>query len=329
MSKLRLSSSLAAFAAALVLAGWLGVKSFPLQAAPQEKIDAPGVTVQAGAVTVLHRAPVVYPKEALAKRIQGTVVVEITLSETGTVADARVLSGPEELRKAALQSVLQWHYDSKSATKTQATVDFRLPEESRQAPPRQNVTPPADFATVERLLLRVPEPLKQKLDSRLTVHEGDRLTPAFVEALSATLEEVDEHLKMGIQATPDKKSVTITVSLENAAQAESPGKIRVGGNVQAVNLIDKVTPVYPPLAKQARIQGVVRFTVTIGKDGRVLDIQLISGHPLLVAAAKDAVAQWVYKPTLLNGNPVEVVTQVDVNFTLSDSSSPAAPAIPQ
>jgi protein TonB len=68
---------------------------------------------------------------------------------------------------------------------------------------------------------------------------------------------------------------------------------------------------------QARIQGVVLFTVVIGKDGRVSNVQLVSGHPLLVAAARDAVRQWVYKPTLLNGEPVEVVTEVAVNFTLS------------
>jgi protein TonB len=81
-------------------------------------------------------------------------------------------------------------------------------------------------------------------------------------------------------------------------------------------LITKVDPLYPPLATQARIQGVVRFNIVIGKDGRVSNVQLVSGHPLLVAAATDALRQWVYKPTLLNGEPVEVVTQVEVNFTL-------------
>ncbi len=79
------------------------------------------------------------------------------------------------------------------------------------------------------------------------------------------------------------------------------------------NLVSKVDPVYPPLALQARISGQVRFTVIIGKDGSIQNIQLVSGHPLL-AAAKDAVSQYVFKPTLLNGNPVEVVTTVDVNF---------------
>jgi protein TonB len=96
-----------------------------------------------------------------------------------------------------------------------------------------------------------------------------------------------------------------------------PQRIRVGGNVQAANLIRKVTPVYPPLAKQARIQGTVRFTAIIGKDGTIQNLQLVSGHPLLVESARQAVTQWQYKPTLLNGEPVEVVTQIDVNFTLS------------
>ena len=97
----------------------------------------------------------------------------------------------------------------------------------------------------------------------------------------------------------------------------TPSRIRVGGNVQAANLIRKITPIYPPLAKQARIQGVVRFTAIIGKDGTIQNLQLVSGHPLLVEAARQAVTQWQYKPTLLNGEPVEVVTQIDVNFTLS------------
>ena len=98
---------------------------------------------------------------------------------------------------------------------------------------------------------------------------------------------------------------------------KAPQRIRVGGNVQAANLIRKITPVYPPLAKQARIQGTVRFTAIIGKDGTIQNLQLVSGHPLLVEAARQAVSQWQYKPTLLNGEPVEVVTQIDVNFTLS------------
>ena len=94
-------------------------------------------------------------------------------------------------------------------------------------------------------------------------------------------------------------------------------RIRVGGQVQQANLIRQPKPIYPPLAKQARIQGVVRFNAIIGKDGTIQNLQLMSGHPLLVPAAEEAVKQWLYKPTLLNGEPVEVATVIDVNFTLS------------
>jgi periplasmic protein TonB len=100
-------------------------------------------------------------------------------------------------------------------------------------------------------------------------------------------------------------------------QAQVTKQIRVGGNVQAANLIKKITPVYPALAKSARIQGTVRFTAIIGKDGTIQNLQLVSGHPMLVQSATEAVKQWVYKPTLLNDEPVEVITQIDVNFTLS------------
>jgi TonB family protein len=93
-------------------------------------------------------------------------------------------------------------------------------------------------------------------------------------------------------------------------------QIRVG-SLRAADLIKKVTPVYPPKAMSEHIRGTVRFTATIGKDGTVQHLQLISGNRALVNAATDAVKQWLYRPTLLNGDPVEVITQIDVNFTLN------------
>ncbi len=98
---------------------------------------------------------------------------------------------------------------------------------------------------------------------------------------------------------------------------EGPKRIRVGGQVQTAKLVNKVQPIYPPLAKQARIQGTVRLQAVIAKDGSVVELQVLQGHPLLVQAALDAVRQWRYQPTLLNGEPVEVVTTIDVVFTLS------------
>ena len=97
----------------------------------------------------------------------------------------------------------------------------------------------------------------------------------------------------------------------------TPQRIKVGGNVQSAKLVRQPRPVYPPLAKQARISGVVKLSAIISKDGSIQHLEVISGHPLLVPAALEAVKQWVYQPTLLNGEPVEVQTQIDVNFTLS------------
>jgi protein TonB len=74
--------------------------------------------------------------------------------------------------------------------------------------------------------------------------------------------------------------------------------------------------VYPALAKMARIQGIVRLDAVINKDGTVQDLRVISGHPLLVKAALEAVQRWRYQPILLNGEPLEVATEIDVNFTL-------------
>jgi len=96
-----------------------------------------------------------------------------------------------------------------------------------------------------------------------------------------------------------------------------PSRIRVGGNVQSAKLVRQPRPVYPQLAKQARIQGVVKLHALISKEGTIENLTLISGHPLLAPAALEAVKQWIYQPTLLNGEPVGVDTEIDVNFTLS------------
>jgi len=83
------------------------------------------------------------------------------------------------------------------------------------------------------------------------------------------------------------------------------------------NLIYRVQPQYPPLARQARVQGIVVLRAVISRDGKIENLQIINGHPLLVKSAMDAVRQWRYRPYYLNNEPVEVETQVTVNFTLS------------
>jgi protein TonB len=90
----------------------------------------------------------------------------------------------------------------------------------------------------------------------------------------------------------------------------------IGGKIQAAKLIQDVKPVYPRLAQQIRVQGVVVLEAVIARDGSVKSLRVISGHPLLSQAAVDAVQEWLYRPTLLNGEPVEVVTAITVTFTL-------------
>jgi len=97
----------------------------------------------------------------------------------------------------------------------------------------------------------------------------------------------------------------------------TPKRVTVGGNVQAARLVNRVQPIYPPLARQTRISGTVKLHAIIGKNGAVEQLQVVSGHPLLVQSALDAVRQWRYQPTLLNGDPVEVDTEIDVIFSLA------------
>jgi len=96
-----------------------------------------------------------------------------------------------------------------------------------------------------------------------------------------------------------------------------PQKVRVSSGVEQGNLIHDVKPPYPPLARQARIQGTVVLQAVIGKDGTIQNLRIVSGHPMLAQAALDAVKQWRYRPYYLNGEPVDVDTTINVNFTLS------------
>ena len=94
--------------------------------------------------------------------------------------------------------------------------------------------------------------------------------------------------------------------------------MRVGGDVAAGNLLYKVNPQYPPLAREARVEGTVILQATIGKDGHIKDLRVVTQtDPRLLPGVIDAVRQWVYKPMLLNGEPVEVITSITVNFSLS------------
>jgi periplasmic protein TonB len=95
-----------------------------------------------------------------------------------------------------------------------------------------------------------------------------------------------------------------------------PPRIRVGGRVQPPVPIERTEPVYPEIARKAHIAGTVEIEGVIGTDGRLHELRVLSGNPLLVPAALDAVRRWVYRPGQLNGEPVEIVTPINVTFNL-------------
>ena len=325
MSQKVLVPVLAACIVLMAAACWFVTGAVPLAAAPQTIADAAGVSVNTNGVPLIHRAPVSYPPEAIAKGVQGSVAVQVKLNSNGEVSDATVLSGPEELRKPAIESVLNWHFERSAADSTHTVnIDFALPPARPDAVtpvPRRFPLVPANgpAPTLKSIeIAGLSDDAKQQLLSALPVHAGEQVDNQKLQALQTAAANFDSHLTMLI-APGGEGAITVRLAEPSAA----PQKIRVGGNVQASMLIQQARPVYPPDAKAARIQGKVRLAATIGPDGHVVDLVPVQGDPeapndpLLTKAAMDAVWQWVYKPTLLNGDPVSVATIIDVNFTLS------------
>jgi TonB family protein len=124
-------------------------------------------------------------------------------------------------------------------------------------------------------------------------------------------------LMEGVKAMRPGSVFPVAQERPTLVQTNGVQTIRVGGTVQAANLQESPAPIYPPLAKAAHIQGSVKLQIRIGTDGHVKDLSVISGHPLLTTAAMDAAKLYIYKPTLLNGQPAEVLTDVQIVFQLT------------
>jgi TonB family protein len=148
-----------------------------------------------------------------------------------------------------------------------------------------------------------------------------RLEPDFAKSHAMPELPAEEKKEQAMAPSPP---VPVITTKKNPVEKSTAKRIFVGGSVQETKLATKVQPVYPPLARQTKVAGTVRLHVIIGKDGTVQEVDVLSGHPLLLQSAMKAVKQWRYKPTLLNGQPVEVETNVDVIYSLTNGSG--APA---
>lgn len=224
-------------------------------------LEVPPESVQ---TLLIKRVEPIYPPLARQARIQGTVILDVTINKPGDVSDTKLVSGHPMLAPAAIDAVKQWRYrpyekdGEPVAVETTVQVNFRLAD----SPPVQGVV-------------------------------GDQPGGAPSEAAAG---------QVGF--------------CENSVNNSFPTRVRVSQGVMQGLLISKQPPVYPEEARTAHIQGTVLMAMEISRDGSVCRIMLISGHPLLAPAAIDAVKRWKYRPYLLNGQPVEVETQAQANFTL-------------
>jgi TonB family protein len=134
-------------------------------------------------------------------------------------------------------------------------------------------------------------------------------------------------LHMGISAfaSPDAAHPSAP---QNESEPSAPGAVRVSGGVMAGQIISKVNPIYPPIARASGVAGIVVLHAVISETGTIQQLNAISGPPMLVAAAMDAVKQWTYQPYLLNGNPVAVETTITVNFSLGNGAGQQPPSPP-
>lgn len=295
---------------------------FPLRGQPQVVESLPTNVHVDGAQAIWFPMPA-YPPLARQNRIEGPVVLEVSIAANGEVADARVISGPEELRRAALDGVLDWQFEAKQAV-ARVTIDFRIPPDRSPA----SVSVPVSGIEIDgKLDPKLVETLRARLQPLVGQPFGPWTMSDAIRITRSVLPSLQVQPKFSMKSgEPDMPPVPADVVLIVTAQQltapphafppSSNPRIRVGGAVQAGNLLQIHQPEYPPLARQARIQGVVRFDALIGTGGTVQHIRVVSGHPLLIPNATDAVRRFVYKPTYVDGKPVEVQTQVDVNFTL-------------
>ncbi len=158
---------------------------------------------------------------------------------------------------------------------------------------------------LSNLLVRVKQPAA--LSSRAQVSEAP---PSIGETGVPDGVSSDGGMPVILASAPPPASVA-------KPSPKKQGPIRVGSTLASASLIHMVQPLYPPLAKLSRISGSVEFTAIISKTGTIENLQLVRGHPLLIKAAEEAVLQWRYRPTLLNGEAVEVITDIVVNFVLN------------
>jgi TonB family protein len=237
------------------------------------------------AAMLIHQVMPVYPAAAKEQHVEGTLLLHAIIGKDGTLQALKYVSGPPALMHSAMDAVKQWQYKPTLLNGEPVEVDttisvvYALGEKNPNN--AEGSTSPSDVPGS-------PSPQAAAADSSQDAQkEAATQSPA--------------------SATPEPN-----------APAQKPKRIRVGGNVAQAQLVHQVTPVYPNDAKMQRISGTVLLHAIIATDGTVRVLEYVSGPSALMKSAMDAVKEWRYRPTLLNGDPVEVDTTIAVVYTFGN-----------
>ena len=261
------------------------VEEQSLMAGPLEKQAKP-VTPENPVPRRTNYEPTSYPADAQPTGARGSVTVMITLDETGRVAEARVSRTSLTLQDPAVSMELT----EASASDEAKFIINQSVEQSNAVRAVARSFRDAALQSVQQW--RYDPPASAPIAFPVTVNFAPPVAPGA--------------------AQQETTSRTFTEAL----QAGDP-PVRVGGNIRTPTKIRNVSPVYPAEAQAARVSGMVIIEAIIGTDGRVTDARVLRSIPMLDEAAMEAVRQWEFTPTLLNGAPVRVIMTVTVNFTLA------------
>jgi TonB family protein len=272
--------------------GWFPLTGAPVLAQEQRssaEIKAPQTTpIQvAGDIQeskLILKVEPIYPEEAKRLGLNGIVKLRITINEEGQVYRIVAQAGPPMLIRAAFDAVTKWRY----------------------SPTFLNGNPVSVVTNVTCFFL-------SKETAAFWERTGDAKPSVSTPRTSVPGSVVGGMTERPKAAVPPPARDQVA---DNPIKPPHTEPIRIGNMVQESKLIHRVEPVYPEQAKSIGLQGIVKLSITINEEGFVYELKVESGHPILVEAAIEAVKQWQYSPTLLNGEPVAAQTMVTVIFNL-------------
>lgn len=319
MSSTRIVLTSALLAGCVCTGGVYAVGAFPMSASPAQDIQiAPGPLEQR-AVPITPENPVprrtsyespMYPDVARAIDAHGTVTLRVTLDELGRIAEARATAVSFGFRPTTLSGTVKFEL---SAVDLEQIARGQVPNYSRMRSV-DGESAVAAMTGIRAFIVAATNAVRQwRYDPPAEAPIAFPVTVAFAPNLDPVA------VQSGVTTAGGGW-------LHGLGGSEAP--LRVGGNIKAPTKIRHVNPVYPPVAQEAKVSGLVIIEALIGPDGAVQDARVLKSVPLLDQAALEAVMQWRFTPTLLNGQAVPVIMTVTVNFTLQKGFL-ATPGIPR